>query len=71
MIVIYGNLKTCGKCKMVHKKLIDKNIKFEFIDDEDAVMIAAQKIGVMGIPFALIDKIPYNTTELIKYILTL
>ena len=56
---------------MVHKKLIDKHIKFEFIDDEDVVMEAAQKIGVMGIPFALIDKIPYNSNELMKYIITL
>lgn len=71
MIVVYGNLETCGKCKMVHKKLIDKHIKFEFIDDEDAVMIAAQKIGVMGIPFALIDKKPYNSNDLIKYVMAL
>lgn len=50
---LYGNLQTCPKCKMIHKKLQEKGIDFNFIDNEEEVMEVAEQNGVMGIPFAI------------------
>ena len=70
-ITVYGNLVTCPKCKMVHKKLEEKGVEFEFIDNEEVVFEVAEKLGFMGIPFALIGKEAYNSNDLIKYVMKL
>ena len=63
---LYGNLQTCPKCKMIHKKLQEKGIDFNFIDNEEEVMKVAKKYGIMGIPFAIQDGKVLQTNDLMK-----
>lgn len=67
-LAVYGNLETCSRCKYVHKKLEEKSIEFDFIDNEDTVREVGMKLGFMGIPFAIKDNEPMGTVQLIKYV---
>lgn len=66
-MVIYGNLKTCGKCRQLHKILETKEMKFDFIENEEEIMKVAKEYGAMGIPFAIQDGKILKTNELMKF----
>lgn len=63
---LYGNLETCPKCKMIHKKFKDKGISFNFIDNEEEVLKIAEQNGIMGIPFAIDGEKILGFVDLVK-----
>jgi glutaredoxin len=53
-ITIYG-LEHCSQCKMLKRKLEEKNIEFFYIEDEETIMKIAEKTGIMSAPIVEID----------------
>lgn len=45
----------CPKCKVIEKKLINSNIKFEIIDDEDTVLNFAKQHDIAFLPALELD----------------
>jgi len=45
----------CPKCKVLEKKLAEKNVEFELIDDIDKVIETANKLGVNSAPLLVLD----------------
>lgn len=53
-ITIYG-LPTCGVCKMIVKKLEEKNIPFYYIDNMEEVTNLAKKLNKTSVPIIELD----------------
>jgi len=66
-ITIYG-LEHCSQCKMLKRKLEEKNIEFFYIEDEETIMKIAEKTGIMSAPIVEIDGKVYNKTNAEKII---
>jgi len=66
-ITIYG-LEHCSQCKMLKRKLEEKNIEFFYIEDEETIMKIAEKTGIMSVPIVEIDGKVYNKTNAEKII---
>lgn len=45
----------CPKCKVIEKKLAEKGLEFELIDDMDEIRKVADKCGVTSAPLLLVD----------------
>lgn len=50
MIILYS-LPGCGKCELLKKKMTDKNIEYEVIEDSQTLKAA----GVMTVPVLKVD----------------
>lgn len=66
-ITIYG-LKHCSQCKMLKRKLEEKEIDFFYIEDEKTIMRVAEKTGIMTAPIVEIDGKTYNKEQAEKII---
>lgn len=53
-ITIYGT-PTCNQCKMLCKKLDEKDIQYFYIHDEEAVMRISEKLNIMSVPIIEVD----------------
>jgi glutaredoxin len=58
-ITIYST-PTCSQCKMLKRKLQEKDINFFDICDEEQTLKIAEKTGIMSAPIVEIDGICYN-----------
>lgn len=47
-IILYTT--NCPKCKVLEKKLENKNVEFEIVDDIDKVLEIADRFGIMSAP---------------------
>lgn len=63
MIAIYTTT-TCPKCKILKKKLDDKKIKYEEINDEELL----RKMGIMSVPIMIVDGRLYEFADAIQYV---
>lgn len=70
-ITVYGNLESCGKCKILHKKLEDKNIEFDFIDDRKKVLEAGRSAGILSMPISNVNGEFKTFTDMIKFLGTI
>ena len=52
-VILYTT--NCPKCKVLEKKLEDKNIDFEIVDNVDKVLEIADKFGIMSAPILSVD----------------
>lgn len=66
-IIVYGT-KTCSQCKMLKRKLEEKNIEFFYIEDEDTIMKLAGKTGIMTAPIVEIDGLCFDLKEAVRKI---
>lgn len=64
MIRLYST--GCPKCKVLEKKMEEKNISFEKIDDVDLMLSK----GFMEVPMLEVDGELYDFREAIKWIQT-
>ena len=53
-ITIYGT-PTCNQCKMLCKKLDEKNIQYFYIQDEETVMRISEKLNIVSVPIIEVD----------------
>lgn len=47
-IILYTT--NCPKCKVLEKKLENKNVEFEIVDNIDKVLEIADRFGIMSAP---------------------
>lgn len=66
MIKFYSS--HCPKCLMLEKIMRDKKIEFELIDNEKVYLEIADAHSILSMPFAEIDGVILNTTQLQSYI---
>lgn len=69
MIKLYST--GCPKCKVILKKLQDKNVKFELIEDNQKVVDYGKEKGIYSAPILEVDNMPYEFTKAIRVIETL
>ena len=63
MITIYTTA-TCPKCKILKKKLEDKNIPYvEFTDEEEM-----QRMGILAVPLMSVDGELMDFVKAIQYV---
>jgi hypothetical protein len=67
-IIVYGNLDMCGKCRILHKKLEDKNIEFEFVENMDKIVDVANEIGTNSLPISIVDGEYKTFSDMIKIV---
>jgi len=61
-ITVYSTT-SCNVCKMIKKKMIEKNIIFTEINDESKTIALGQSLGIMSVPIFEINGIIYNSTD--------
>lgn len=66
-ITIYG-LEHCSQCKILKRKLEEKNIDFFYMEDGEATIKLAEKTGIMTAPIVEIDGKVYNKIDAEKII---
>ena len=66
-ITVYGT-PTCNQCKMLKRKLEEKNIEFFYIDDVEMTTRVAERTGIMSAPIVEIDGVSYNLQDAAKKI---
>lgn len=66
-ITIYGT-PTCNQCKMLKRKLEEKNIEFFYIDDIETTTRVAEKTGIMSAPIVEIDGLCFDLKEAVRKI---
>ena len=67
MIKFYSS--HCPKCIVLENLMRQKNIEYEYINNEEIYMNIAEENGIFSMPFAEIDGKIYNTKELQNYIM--
>ena len=67
MIKLYVT-DSCGKCKILKKKLDDKEIEYEVEDNVDTVMAKAKEIGVSTVPIIYKDGKLVGFTEMMQWV---
>ena len=58
----------CPKCKILVKKLLQKEIPFELVDDEETVMKIASTNCIQSVPFVEYKGNIYLFEEIVKLI---
>jgi glutaredoxin len=66
-ITVYGT-PTCNQCKMLKRKLEEKNIEFFYLDDIETTMNVSEKTGILSAPIVEIDGLCYNLQDAAKKI---
>jgi glutaredoxin len=66
LITLYSN--NCVKCKIIKKQLEEKGIKYEIVEDMDAILAEAKEHGISSMPFAKINGEILELQALQKYI---
>ena len=67
MIKLYVT-DSCGKCKILKKKLDDKGIEYEIEDDVSVVLAKAKEIGVSTVPIIYKDGKLVRFTEMMQWV---
>lgn len=67
MITIYST-EICPKCKVLKKKLIEKNIEFEEIQDQEVVAKVAEETMISEVPIIKIDDQYMNFPAAVNWI---
>ena len=57
----------CPKCQVLVRKLNDKGVDYELIEDIDEVLAASNKYDIKEAPFVVIDEQPYGFADAIKF----
>lgn len=63
-IVLYTT--GCPKCRILEKKLKDKNINFDVCDDVEIM----KELGISSIPMLIVDGKTMNYYDAVKYVNT-
>ena len=58
----------CPKCKVLEKKLQQKEITFDVVDDKEEVVRKGTEIGIKSAPFLIIDDKPYNFNNALNWV---
>jgi len=64
-IIVYG-MKHCSMCRMLKQKLENKNIDFQYIEDEQVIMKLAQEVNILTAPIVKIDNNYFNLQDSAK-----
>ena len=62
MIVLYST--HCPRCTVLEKKLNDKNIKYEIVDNEDEIL----KLGIDVVPILKVDDELMSFGQAVKWV---
>lgn len=63
-MIVYS-LPTCGQCKVLKKKLENKNISFTVVEDIEKML----ELGIQGVPvLELEDGTRFTQTEALKWV---
>jgi glutaredoxin len=54
----------CPKCKILEKKLNEKNVKFEIVDDTEKM----KELGITSVPVLMVDDKSMIYYDAVKYI---
>ena len=66
-IKVYGS-ESCGKCKIIIKKLNDKNIGVYYSMDKEEVLDMAEKFNTRELPICVVDGEYKSYMEMNKWI---
>jgi glutaredoxin len=58
-IEIYGT-KTCNMCKMLCKKLDEKEISYKYEQNFEVVQLIAKKYNASSVPIIVVNDVLYN-----------
>ena len=57
----------CPKCQVLLRKLNEKGVDYELIDDIDEVIAASDKYDIKEAPFVVLDDVAYGFADAIKF----
>ena len=68
MITLYTT--HCPKCKILQQKLDQKQIEYEVVDDENAVIEYGKDIGILSTPILEVNGVAFDFNNAVKWLAT-